>query len=228
MRRQVLTYGAAVTAAAGLIYAAAQAGQVQGHEGHQHGQTPPAADQPGHPNMPGMAAKGDGMGHMGSMGQMGMMGHMGMMEMMGGPLAALDRPLVRSLFGAFILPELQQELGLTAEQVGQLKQTKADLEVAGAGFSRKIAAKETELDRLFAPDTSKGQQVKALLEQIAELRAQQHYAIYTAARKMKAALTDEQRTRLEAMKPEELRHAAMAHLTMEDFARATALLRFAL
>jgi len=222
----MLICSALVAGAAGLIYAAAQAGQstpppaqpAPSHEGHQHAQTTPGQEtdhQMGHPMMPGMAAKSDGM-HAA-----------GMMEM-GGSLAALDRPLVRSLFGAFLVPELQAELGLTPEQVSQLKQQKAELLTKGEDFSRKIAAKEKELDAMFAPDTSKGQQVKALLEQIAELRAQQHYAIYTAARKMKALLTEEQRNRLEALQPEELRHAAMSHLTLEDFAKATQLLRFAL
>jgi hypothetical protein len=200
MRRHTLIFGAAVAVgAAGLIYAAAQGGQT----------------------LPGMAAKSDGTHSMGSM-------MTDPVDMTGASLAALDRPLVRSLFGAFVMPEMQAELGLTPDQAGQLKQQKTELLTKGEDFSRRIAAKERELDALFSPDTSKGQQVKALLEQIADLRAQQHYAIYTAARKMKAALTEEQRTRLDALKPEELRHAAMKHLTLEDFAKATQLLRFAL
>jgi hypothetical protein len=224
MRRHMLIFGAAVAVGtAGLIYAAAQAGQTpppaEGHEGHQHAQAPQGQTQVNdaagrHRMMSGMAAKSDGM--------------RSMEMMMGTPLAALDRPLVRSLFGAFLVPELQAELSLTPEQTSQLKQQRAELLTSGDDFSHKIAARERELDALFAPDTSKGQQVKALLEQIAELRAQQHYAIYTAGRKMKAGLTDEQRSRLEALKPEELRHAAMSHLTLEDFAKATQLLRFAL
>lgn len=222
MRRNVLTYGVMAMGVTGLIYAAAQAGQ---------NPTPASPGQDtGHHMMPGIAAKSDGM-HSGGMMSGGMsgawMGSTGMMGEMMGPLAALDRPLVRSLFGAFVLPELQAELGLTADEASQLRQQKADLLTKGEDFSRKIAAKERELDAMFSPDTSKGQQVKLLLEQIAELRAQQHYAIYTAARKMKAVLTEDQRNRLEAMKPEELRHAAMSHLTLEDFAKAMALLRFA-
>jgi hypothetical protein len=219
MRRPILICGVLAAGAAGLIYAAAQAGQ---------GSPPPQAtsgqetDHQMERHMrSGMAAKTDGT-HPAEM-----MGMIGRMEM-GGSLAALDRPLVRSLFGAFLVPELQAELGLTPDQVSQLKQQQAELLIKGEDFSRKIAAKERELDAMFAPDTSKGQQVKALLEQIAELRAQQHYAIYAVARKMKALLTDEQRNRLEALQPEELRHAAMSHLTLEDFAKATQLLRFTL
>lgn len=133
---------------------------------------------------------------------------------------ALQHPLVRSLFGAFLLPEMQAELGLSSDQIGQLHQAKQELLAKDDGFSRQIAAKEKELDALLAPDTSKGQQVKALLEQIAEFRAQQHYAIYTTMRKMKAMLSEEQRNRLESMKLEDLHRAAMSHLTLGDLARA--------
>jgi hypothetical protein len=232
MRRRVSIYTAVMAGAAALVYAAAQTGQTpaapaEGHEGHQAtpGQTAESQHEVeakmGHPMMSGMAAKSDGMR---STGTMGMMGQAQMM----GSLAALDRPLVRSLFGAFLVPELQAELALTADQASQLKQQKTELLTTGEDFSRKIAAKEKALDALFAPDTSKGQQVKALLEQIAELRAEQHYAIYASARKMKTVLTDEQRNRLEALKPEEMRHAAMSHLTLDDFAKAVQMLRFAL
>lgn len=220
MRRRIFIYAGVAAGAAGLIYAATLAAQ-----------TPSAASAPttsqdtdhhmGHHMMPGVAAKTDAM-HSGGGMMPGVMGA----ELIA-PLAALDRPLVRSLFAAFVLPELQTELGLTPDEVNQLKQQKADLLTKGEDYSRRIAVKERELDALFSPDTSKGQQVKALLEQIAELRAQQHYAIYQAARRMKAVLTEEQRNRLETLKPEELRHVAMSHLTLEDFARAMALLRFA-
>jgi len=219
MRRNVLIVGAVAAGAAGLIYAAAQGGQSQppaGHEGHSHVQTAP--DQAAHENA--------GMGHDMMCQHMGR-GMAGMVEMEA-PLAALDRPLVRSLFGAFLIPDLQSELNLTADQSSQLKQQKADLLAKGEDFSRKIAAKSKELDALFSPDTSKGQQVKLLLEQIAELRAQQHYTIYTAARKMKGVLTDDQRNRLESWNAEQIRHAAMSHLTLEDLAKATQLLRTAL
>ena len=234
MRGNMLIYGVVAIGAAGLIYAAAQTGPTaapppqgaaQGHEGHQHAQAP-QDQQAGNQTMPGMA------GHSMASKSEGMHAH-GMHSMMGemcmGPMGmqALERPLVRSLFGAFVIPEFQAELGLTADQSTQLKQLKTELLAKGNDFSLKTAEKEKELDALFTPDTSKGQQVKALLEQIAELRAQQHYAIYTTVRKMKGVLTADQRNRLEAMRPEELHHAAMAHLTMEDFARAMELLRFA-
>jgi len=204
MRGRGAIYAAVLVGAPGLIYAAAQADAVH----HP-------------PNQTIVAAKDGGSQDAGLYGS-------GQREMLGVPLGALNRPLVRMLFGAFLIPELQAELGLTPDQVTQLKQLKVQLMAQGDDFSARIAAKEKDLDALFAPDTSKGQQVKLLLEQISELRAQENYTIYATARKMKGVLTDEQRNRLEAMKPEELRHAAMAHLTLEEFAQATQLLRLAL
>jgi cell division protein FtsB len=102
----------------------------------------------------------------------------------------------------------------------QLRQVREELLAKGDSFTRQIAAKQKELDALFAPDTSKGQQVKNLLEQIADLEAQQQYAVYSAARKTKAVLREDQRSRLESMKPEDLNRAVMERLTLGDLAQA--------
>lgn len=116
----------------------------------------------------------------------------------------------------FLLPELQTELGLSAQQVTQLRQFKQEMLTKGKDFSGKIAAKRKELDALVAPGTSKGEQVKKLLEQIANLKAEQLYTAYATATKMKAALTDDQRTKFAAMKPHDFHQAMMSRMTMQD------------
>lgn len=116
----------------------------------------------------------------------------------------------------FLLPELQSELGLSAQQVTQLRQMKQEMLTKAKDISSKTAAKRKELDALVAPGTSKGEQVKRLLEQIANLKAEQLYTGYATATKMKAALTDEQRAKFAAMKPHDFHQAMMSRMTMND------------
>lgn len=142
-------------------------------------------------------------------------GHMQMgagMEMMGGAMHQV-------VMTPFLLPELQSELGLTAQQAAQLQQLKQEMLARGKELSSQIAAKRKELDALLAPGTSKGEQVKRLFEQMARLRALQFYTGYETATKMKAALTDAQRSKLAAMKPGEFHQAAMAHTTLNDLSQ---------
>ena len=125
-------------------------------------------------------------------------------------------PMHQTVMTPFLLPELQSELGLSAQQVTQLRQLKQEMLTKGKDFSSQIAAKRKELDALLAPGTSKGEQVKKLFEQIANLRAQQLFTGYETTTKMKAALTDAQRTKLAAMKPNEFHQAMMSRMTMND------------
>lgn len=144
------------------------------------------------------------------MSGMGMMG--GGMGMMGG----MQNPMGHSLMTTFLLPEMQAELGLSTQQTGQLRQFKQEMLAKGKDVSTQIAAKQKELGALLASDTSKGAQVKTLLEQIGNLRAQRQFAAYETARKMKGALTGDQKAKLAAMKPAELHQAMMSHMTMAD------------
>jgi hypothetical protein len=152
------------------------------------------------PRNQGGMSRGAGMG-------MGMMG--GMMQ----------DPAHQSVLNAFVLPELQSELGLTAQQTTQLKEFKQELLTKGEDFSKQIAARQKELAGLIAASTSKNAEVKRALEEIANLRAQQEFAAYETAGKMKAALTDEQRAKLAALKPFELHQAMMSRMTMGDMTR---------
>jgi LTXXQ motif family protein len=144
------------------------------------------------------------------MSGMGMMG--GGMGMMGG----MQNPMGHSLMTTFLLPEMQTELGLSTQQTGELRQFKQEMLAKGKDVSAQVAAKQKELEALLASDTSKGAHVKTLLEQMGNLRAQRQFAAYETARKMKGVLTDDQKAKLVAMKPAELRQVMMSHMTMAD------------
>jgi hypothetical protein len=143
-------------------------------------------------------------------GGMGMMGEgMGMMGMM-------QDPVHQSVFTVFALPEMQAELGLSAQQVTQLRQYKQELLTKGRELSAQISAKQKELQEAVAGGSSKTAEVKQLLEQVASFRADLEFAAFDTAGKMKAALTDPQRTKLAAMRPGEMHQAMMAHITVAE------------
>jgi hypothetical protein len=135
---------------------------------------------------------------------------------MGRGMGMMEGAMHQTVMTPFLLPELPSELGLSAQQVTQIRQLKQEMLTKGKDFSSQVAAKRKELDALLAPGTSKGEQVKKLFEEIANLRAQQLYTGYETTTKMKAALTDAQRTKLAAMKPHEFHQAMMSRMTMND------------
>jgi len=122
----------------------------------------------------------------------------------------------QAMMTPFVLPALQSELGLSAQQVTRLGQLKQEMLSKGKEISGQIAAKRKELDGLLAAGTSKGELVKRLYEEIGSLHGQQQYTGYQTALKMKAELTDAQRNKLAAMKPHEFHQAMMSHITMND------------
>ena len=117
---------------------------------------------------------------------------------------------------SFVLPELQPELGLSMQQVAQLRQLKREMLTRGKDLSDQIAAKRKELDGLVGPGTSKGELVKRLFEQIGKLRGQQLYTGYETAIKMRADLTDAQRSKLASMKTRDIRKAMASRMTVSD------------
>lgn len=130
--------------------------------------------------------------------------------------AADGRALHQTMMTPFALPALQSELGLSAQQVTQLRQLKQEMLTKGKELSVQIAAKRKELEGLLAAGTSKGELVKKLYEEMGSLRGQQQYAGYETTLKMKAELTDAQRTKLAAMKPNEIHQTMMSRMTMND------------
>jgi hypothetical protein len=122
----------------------------------------------------------------------------------------------QTMMTPFVLPALQTELGLSAQQVAQLRQLKQEMLGKAKEISGQISAKRKELEGLLAAGTSKGDLVKRLYTEIGSLRGQQQYVAYEAALKMKAELTDAQRAKLAGMKPHELHQAMMSRMSMND------------
>ncbi len=117
---------------------------------------------------------------------------------------------------SFVLPELQSELGLSAAQVIQLQILKNEMLAKAKTLSGQIAARRKELDTLLAPGTSKGDLVRKLFEQIGSLKGEQMFTGYQTAIKMKAALTDAQRAKFAAMKPQEFHQAMTSLVSVSD------------
>jgi hypothetical protein len=134
---------------------------------------------------------------------------------MGAGMGMMSGQMHQVVMMPFLLPELHSELGLSTQQVTQLRELKQDMLTKGKDLSTQIAAKQKELNALLT-GTSKGEEVKKLFEQIANLRAGQLYAGYETTTKMKAALTEAQRTKLAALKPHEAHQAMMSRMTMND------------
>jgi hypothetical protein len=122
----------------------------------------------------------------------------------------------QAMMTPFVLPALQSELGLSAQQVTRLGQLKQEMLNKGKELSGQIASKRKELEGLLAAGTSKAELVKRLYEEIGSLRGQQQFTAYDTAFKMKAELTDAQRSKLAGMKANELHRTMMSRMTMSD------------
>lgn len=128
----------------------------------------------------------------------------------------MGNPLHRQLVNVFLLPEMQSELGLSAQQVGELRELKRGLLAKSKDLGSQLAERRKELDQLLSGDTSRDRAVKALFEKIGDLRAQMQYAGFETSNKMKAVLSDEQRSKLNAMKPGDLHRLLMSRTNMGE------------
>ena len=128
----------------------------------------------------------------------------------------LNNPVHREVMTIYGLPEMQTQLGLSAQQTADLQRRKKEFLAKSDDVSGQMAARGKELDALLAVDTSKAGNVKSLFEKVASLRAELQFAGFETANKMKAVLTNEQRTKLDAMKPMEVHQVVMASAKMAD------------
>jgi Spy/CpxP family protein refolding chaperone len=207
--RKHLMYGVAVLAAAGLVFAAAaqqgsgsqsatQSGTMQGHMGMMQGR---------------MGAR---------QGQMGM-NNGGMVGIRGLMMAGMQHPFGHSAMMAFLLPEMQSELGLSSSETTELSRLRDQFRNEEQKNSDQIAMARQDLNALFASGMPKEEQVKKAVTKIANLQAQRLLNGYETAAKMKATLTPEQRSRLDAIAPAGLWSTTMSHMTMNDM---TQMMRF--
>jgi Spy/CpxP family protein refolding chaperone len=128
----------------------------------------------------------------------------------------MNNPVHREVMAIYGLPEMQSQLGLSAQQVADLQRLKKQLLTKSDDLSAQIASRRKELDTLLATDNAKPATVKSLFEKIASQHAELHYAGFETANKMKAVLTSEQRTKFDAMKPMEVHHVVMSSAKMAD------------
>lgn len=128
----------------------------------------------------------------------------------------MNNPQHRQIVSILALPEMQPELGLSAQQVTTLRRLKEDLLAKTKDLAGQINYRQRELDSLLSGDTSRTRTVKALYDKIGELQADMQYAAFDTTVKMKAALNAQQRSRFEAMKPMEVHHLMMTRGNTAD------------
>ena len=193
--KKTVGYGAALLLAAGLMFAAAaqQGGMMQGNM--MHGKT-------GTTMRGRMGTTDRGMGSMRGP----------VMYMMGD----MQNPLHRSFMTAFLLPEMHNELALSPTQNQDLAKLKDQFVAKENETLSQIAAKRKDLDALFKSGTPTEKQVKNLVTEITNLQTQRQMEGFHTALKMQAALTPQQKSQFEAMKPAELGNAMMSHMTMRE------------
>jgi len=128
----------------------------------------------------------------------------------------MNSPLHRQIVAVLALPEMQPELGLSAQQVASLRRLREDLLARSKDLAAQMNFRQKELDGLLSGDTSRTRTVKALYDKLGELHADMQYAAFDTTVKMKAALNAQQRSRFEGMKPVDVHHVMMTRGSMAD------------
>jgi Spy/CpxP family protein refolding chaperone len=173
---------------------------------HDHENPAGAVAEPGKPSvdhqMQGHARMGMGSGQMDKMGTM--------------MAAEMKDPFHQALMAVFALPEMQKELGLSAQQVQQMGEMKQQFLAKQEAGTERISAEKKELDTLLATASPQLHEVRRQLSKIAALESEQKYAGFETAANMKAALTADQRAKFAAMKPEEVHQIMMSRVPMEQ------------
>ncbi|HEV2201242.1 MAG TPA: Spy/CpxP family protein refolding chaperone [Bryobacteraceae bacterium] len=140
------------------------------------------------------------------------------------PVGLVTSPLHRHMVNVFVLPEMQSELGLSAQQTAELRRLRRDLMTKSKDVAGQIAVRRRELDTLLSGDTSRTRTVKALFDKIADLHAQLQYAGFDTAVRMKAILNTGQKTKFNAMNPAQLHQLMMSRANMTEMQQAMQLM----
>lgn len=150
-----------------------------------------------------------------------MMQQMPMMQMMRGMHGMhqqmMQNPMHRAGMMAFALPALADTLGLEDQQVEELDALKSEMTEERQRHREEMQAAQQELQALFEDDeTPAPEEVRAQLQEIAELRAEGQAAIYETAQRMREVLTEEQQSRLDELTPQQIHRQMMRNMTMMD------------
>jgi hypothetical protein len=200
MKKRLAYYSVAVLAAAGLLFAAGSANQASGNQGA----APCGMMQGRTGGMRGPMANPGGMNDRGMAGMRGMM------------MAGLQNPVGRSMMMAFLLPEMKSELGLSSSQASNLNGLKQEFTSEGRKTEDQIAAARRDLNARFTSGKPDQSRIRKDASQIGKLEADRLLNGYQTAGRMKALLTPEQRSRLEAMSAAGLYDSMMSHMTVNQ------------
>jgi len=165
-----------------------------------------------------MMARPDSMpGGMMGMMQGDMMGQ-GMMQMMRGMhQKMMQNPMHRSHMTAFMLPALADTLGLSDQQVKQINQLKSEAMSQRNDHREQMMAQRQEFMSLFEEGAQpSADAVRQHVTAMAEMRANQQAAMYETAQQMRQVLTDEQRTMLDSLTPQQQMRQMMSQMPMMD------------
>jgi len=165
-----------------------------------------------------MMARPDSMpGGMMGMMQGDMMGQ-GMMQMMRGMhQQMMQNPMHRSHMTAFMLPALADTLGLSDQQVEQINQLKSEAMSRRSEHQEQMTAQREEFMSLFETEGQPSvEAVRQHLTAMAGTRADRQAAMYETSQQMRQVFTDEQRTTLDSLPPQQKMRQMMSQMPMMD------------
>jgi len=140
--------------------------------------------------------------------QMGMKGHgmmRGSMDEMPCTMIKDTAMMQKSMIMANLLPEMDQQLSLSEDQVSQLIDLRSGFKKQQADYQAEMTKKNRKLQALINDDAPVDQ-VRNQMKACADIRVDMHSAAYQTEREMMALLTDEQKEKLKTIMEE---HDAM-------------------
>lgn len=153
-----------------------------------------------------------------------MMKGMNMQGMTGGGMEQMheqmmERPRMRSAMQVHLLPVLKDSLSLTDDQVVHLKQAKSQYLKEQKSLKERQSRIQEQLQKVLKAEEPSLDKVQSLLSEQKKLETEEEMTLYRTAAQMKEELSEKQRARFADLGPQEMHHAAMAHLSMQDMMR---------
>jgi hypothetical protein len=134
-------------------------------------------------------------------------------------MRGFENPLSRSIATVYVLPDMHAQLGLTPSQVVQLQQLKQKFLDSEQKDVEQIEARRNDLGTLLGSAKPGQDKVTNAISGIADLEAHQQILGYESAVKMRALLTDQQRSKLDSMQLGQLWGTITSNLTVRDMAQ---------
>ena len=146
-----------------------------------------------------------------------MMGR-GMMQMMQGMRQQMmQSPMHRSQMSAFMLPALADTLGLSEDQVAQIEQLRSEAMNRRQEQRQQMMARRRQMMSLFeGEETPPADQMREHMSAMAEMRAEHQADLYETAQRMREVLTEEQRSTLDALTPQQQMRQMMSRMSMME------------